>query len=531
MPSYFRSDDDVRIFFLKELDTPQKKKKYARLKTFFVQSVRRPGTRGHFFFHRKCATLGGAPILIFEPQGPIDHGIFQGGITRFGETLFGTFRCTAPGYLELEVKKNISEANSLKFGRDMRRVIKRIAGIMQTGGDDRIRIVTPREKARVAREAAEKKRREAEALRERRRQLAEERRLKRELKRQQKEQKRQKNEQLKAARQQKKELKLSEQVAAEKARLEAAAQQSAPPKSPRTKAEAARQLRREKEERAAMARIERLQQEALAAEADGESVEADAAAEDARDLAGELVEHLRAAREPYTAVARACEGKNKVQVQAALFQMIARSPHKAAAQRLLSRVRSAAPDQLDGTIAQWVSQEEGRLSEINEAVDAARAEALSLEKLASRSGATAVVARESAAQLKVEELQARLTAAEAASGAEDATLADLRGAIAEAEDARRDAQIAARQQDVSRSLRSIQAGFDRMEEARDPVLDDPKKLRRRMRQDPSMRKALKRLRGAIAALRASGARRRSLTEVWSEHPDILWAQATILSAL
>lgn len=529
MPSYFRSDDDVRMFFLKELDTPEKKKKYTRLKTLFVQSVRRPGTRGHFFYHRRSLSLGGAPILIFEPQGPIDYGIFQGGITRFGETLFGTFRCTAPGYIQLEIKKNLSDPNRLKFARDIRKAIKSISGIMQTGGDDRVIIITPRQKALKAREAAEKKRREVEAIRERRHQLAEERRLKRELKRQKQEQQREKNEQLRKARKQKrKEAALSKQVAAEKARRQAKAAEEEPPRS---KAEAARKLRREKEEKAAMARIERLQKEALAAEADGESVEADAAAEEARDLTAELIEHLRTAQEPHRAVARACKGKNKVQIQAALFQMIARSSNKAAAQRLLARVRPAAPDRLDATIAQWVSDEDARLSELHEAVNTAKAEALALEKLASRSGAAAMTAREEAAQLKLDELQARLTAAEAASDEEGASLEELREAISEAEKARRDVQIAARQRDVSRALRAIQEGVNRMEEARDPALDNPKLLRRRMRQDPLMRKGLKRLRSAISALRASGAKRRALTEVWDEHPDILWAQATILSAL
>ena len=49
MPSFFRSAEDVRIFFLKETDTPEKKKQYDRLKTIFSQSIRRGGVKGSFW--------------------------------------------------------------------------------------------------------------------------------------------------------------------------------------------------------------------------------------------------------------------------------------------------------------------------------------------------------------------------------------------------------------------------------------------------------------------------------------------------
>lgn len=504
MPSFFRSAEDVRIFFLNETDTPEKKRQYSRLKTIFEQCVRRPGARGSFFFHRKSGSLGGAPILIFEPQGPVDRGIFQEGITRFGETLFGTFHCTATGYIELEVKKNLSDANALKYSRDIRKAIKRIAGIMQTGGDDRVQIITPREKARRAREAAEQKRREAEEARERRRRQAEQRSIKRALKKDRK-----------AA---------AAQIEAEKARRAKVDAQKPPPaeekKSPR-------QLRREKEEEAEAAQIERLQKEAEASEADGEAVEATAAAEDARDLAAELAEQLQQARSPARAVAKVCKGKNIVQLQAALFKLVAQGPHREEAGRLLARVRGAKPAQLDAIVSQWQRDEDERLAELRGAAAEAEAEALALEKLASRTEAAAMSAREEAANLKVSELQARLAAVE------DPEAADaLRDALAAAESARRVAEIAARQQDASRALRALRAGLATLEAtATGDQIQNPSWLRKAMRSDPSMRKGLKRLRRAISGLRKAGARRSALTVVWEEHPDLLWAQATILAAI
>lgn len=179
MPSFFRTAEDVRILFLRETDTPEKKKQYDRLKTIFAQSVRRGGVRGHFFFHRRSASLGGAPILILEPQGPVDRGIFQEGLTRFGETLSGTFHTPQPGHLVFETKKNLSEADALKYRRAIRRVIANITGMMASGGDDRIQIITPAHKAQRAREAAEARRADAEAARDKRRALKEARAQKR----------------------------------------------------------------------------------------------------------------------------------------------------------------------------------------------------------------------------------------------------------------------------------------------------------------------------------------------------------------
>ncbi|MFT4976982.1 MAG: hypothetical protein ACI8S6_002887 [Myxococcota bacterium] len=166
MPSFFRTAEDVRIFFLQETDTLEKKRQYDRLKTIFVQSIRRAGVRGNFFFHRKCGSLGGAPILILEPQGPVDRGIFQEGITRFGETLSGTFHTTSPGHIVFETKKNVSDSSVNKYRREIRRLIAKMTGMMGSGGDDRIKIVTPAEKARRARAQANARREEAAQARE-----------------------------------------------------------------------------------------------------------------------------------------------------------------------------------------------------------------------------------------------------------------------------------------------------------------------------------------------------------------------------
>ncbi|MDG1479466.1 MAG: hypothetical protein P8R54_07740 [Myxococcota bacterium] len=180
MPSFFRSDVDVKIVFDKSRSlTSEEKAQKKRLMIPFDQSVRRAGTKGNFFFARKNATVGG-PILILEPQGPVDRGIFQGGITRFGEILNGTFECPKPGFLILYIKKNINEANKLKFGRDIRKAIKKATGMMTSGGEDRITIITPKDKERTAREAATEKKRLAAVVRERKEQQNAQRKLKRE---------------------------------------------------------------------------------------------------------------------------------------------------------------------------------------------------------------------------------------------------------------------------------------------------------------------------------------------------------------
>ena len=161
MPSFFRTAHDVRIFFLDEAESAEDQKQRKRLDTVFRQCVRRSGTRGNFFFHRRCASLNGKPFLILEPQGPVDRGIFQEGITRFGETLSGTFHCPRTGYLVLEIRKNISPANAIKFSRGIRRLIARLTGMMTSGGDDRVIIQTPAETARQARSQAEAHQEEA----------------------------------------------------------------------------------------------------------------------------------------------------------------------------------------------------------------------------------------------------------------------------------------------------------------------------------------------------------------------------------
>ena len=177
MPSFFNSAEKVKIFFLKEKDTPEKRKVFARLMTIMKRCVRVSGTKGNFFFHRNCRSLKGKPIMIMEPQGPIDRGIFQEGISRFGETLEGKFRCTKTGYLRLEVNKNLTENNILKFSRAIRRIIGEMTGTMTTGSDDRVQIITPKvrleqakAKAAARKQAMEQKKQELE---ERRRKVAE----------------------------------------------------------------------------------------------------------------------------------------------------------------------------------------------------------------------------------------------------------------------------------------------------------------------------------------------------------------------
>ncbi|MFT5680115.1 MAG: hypothetical protein ACI8RZ_001020 [Myxococcota bacterium] len=150
MPSFFRTAEDVRIYFLGLTNTPERKKQHRRLDTVYRQCIRRAGTRGHFFFHRRCSSLKGRPFLILESQGPVDRGIFQEGITRFGETLSGTFECPKPGYLILVVHRSVNAANVSKYSRIMRKLIAQLTGMMTSGGDDRVIIRTAEQAARMA---------------------------------------------------------------------------------------------------------------------------------------------------------------------------------------------------------------------------------------------------------------------------------------------------------------------------------------------------------------------------------------------
>ena len=174
MPSFFRTAEDVRIYFLGLTNTPERKKQHRRLDTIYRQCVRRAGTKGNFFFHRRCATIKGRPILILEPQGPIDRGVFQEGITRFGETLWGRFRCPRPGYIILVVDKAVTPANAAKYSRLIRKLIAQLTGLMTSGGDDRVIIRTAAQDARMAKaEAAEREETARQELETARRLLAE----------------------------------------------------------------------------------------------------------------------------------------------------------------------------------------------------------------------------------------------------------------------------------------------------------------------------------------------------------------------
>lgn len=161
MPSYFNSEEAIKVFFAKETDTAEKKKMYRKLHGIWTRAVRVGGTKGSFYYQRSCSSIKGKPILIFEPQGGIDRGLFQ-EISRFGEVLEGKFVCLKNGYIELHVSKDLNQSNLLKYARSIRSVIADVSGIMSGGGDDRVTIVTPRVKANKAKSKrlAEQKKRE-----------------------------------------------------------------------------------------------------------------------------------------------------------------------------------------------------------------------------------------------------------------------------------------------------------------------------------------------------------------------------------
>ena len=161
MPSYFNSGEAVRVFFTKETKTAEQKKMYNKLLRIWSRAVRVGGTKGGFYYQRSCSTLKGKAILIFEPQGGVDNGIFQ-EISKIGETLEGKFVCTKNGYIELHVQKESNESTRLKYSRSIRKIIASISGIMSGGSDDRVSIITPKVKAQRIKEKQLQKKREQE---------------------------------------------------------------------------------------------------------------------------------------------------------------------------------------------------------------------------------------------------------------------------------------------------------------------------------------------------------------------------------
>ena len=490
MPSFFRNDEDVRIFVLGEKDTPEKKKKHARLLTVFQQCVRRPGTKGQFFFQRRSTCLGGAPILIFEPQGPIDRGIFQGGISRFGETLQGTFRCTAPGYIELEVKTNLSAANAVKFSRAIRKVIKQVAGVMQTGGDERVRIITPGEKSRLAKEKqAAKKKALAEAQDQRR------------------------------AVQQRR-----------KASRKPKPSRSVAPDSPAAIAKK-KARRRAARNRATQAQRERQEVVADIEQHTAQSQQTHAAAQTEHQNVTHLLARLRTARMPIRALAQACAGLDPTQVRAMLETEHRRGTHPALAARLLEHVRDATPQTIAPIIARWEQEEARRTQALEAVVEDVTERAVALEKQAIRAEMALMDAREAAAQLQVEALQAHVQAALEQTSVDDVQLETLQAQLQHAERQQHNLGVQAQTLDVVRALRALRASLLRLERTEGVAAHSPAHRRQLFVEDMEMRRCLKRLARVLSNLETVGEATFIVENAWLALSDIRWARADIQAAL
>jgi hypothetical protein len=197
MPSYFNSEEAIRVFFMKETNTAEQKKLYNKLLRIWSRAVRVGGTKGGFYYQRSCSTIKGKAILIFEPQGGVDNGIFQ-EISRIGETLEGRFVCTKNGYIELHIQKDLNDSNLIKYSRSIRKIIASISGIMSGGSDDRVKIITPKVKARKLKEEQLQKQRireEQKALKQKKKDDADEKKRLREERKKAAEELREKNKQ------------------------------------------------------------------------------------------------------------------------------------------------------------------------------------------------------------------------------------------------------------------------------------------------------------------------------------------------
>ncbi|MEL6343245.1 MAG: hypothetical protein AAFV53_08910 [Myxococcota bacterium] len=507
MPSFFRTADDVRIMFGSGPEDAEEKKQKRRLRKIFEQCVRRPGTRGNFFFHKKCASIGGKPILIMEPQGPVDRGIFQEGITRFGETLSGTFECPKTGYLILEVKKNLSTANALKYSRFIRRTVGRVAGIMNSGGDDRVEIITPKIKADRAREAAEEKRRQAEEAKEKRRLLAERRKQARAERALRAKEKKQPKKRVKKPHRQKPPV------------------EAAPVKKPRidkttTKKEKARievAYIERLHDRADEIQARREELEAEIEDAMASSLEASADAEEARDAVDEATDALRIAEAELSQLEGGGGGDDV----------------SAAAGRLQDALQGVPADQHLAAKQTWLQQERDRIAAEQKRLKAEEANAVALARAAAEKRLRAMRSKEEAAKLRVQEAQQKLKAAEAeledASIAEETEVERLRTAAIIAETARTEVAIAAGSLNASAAIKDVIAGLRNLEarglEPED--LEDEGDLRRLIRSEPLLNSAIRRLNEARRSLETAGAPMGTLTMIWMDHPEVLWAQPII----
>ncbi len=495
MPSFFRSDEDVRIFFLKETDTPEKKKQYKRLKTIFDQCVRRPGTKGNFFFHRKCASLGGAGILIMEPQGPVDRGIFQGGITRFGETLSGQFECPATGFLILHVKKNVNEANKKKFGRDIRKLVAKVSGSMSSGGEDRVQIITPKDKELAAKEAAEEKKQQAEDARKR----TEEERVRRKLKR----------EELNRKKAEKRAEKVETAPPAPEPREEAPRKADKPRPAPKSRAKKAEAPAPEPEPKITPQQVEErweaadtsqegwLESESKAQDQAANAIASSARAEAARESADEShdalqksTKHLHDLREAL----KKAGGRAKVDLQ------------------------------------QEIVREEAKEKALEAEFQRASAEATALEMEAAAQAEALAVAREEAIARQVEAAQARLAAAkaeaEAADGDEDA---DGEEAARELADATRQLALAQAEQGIAAALKEIDAalsGIDHETESGE-FKSTRVYIGALLWENKGLKKGIERLRESAGLIEAPSDRVRILATHWAHHPDIEWAESAV----
>ena len=498
MPSFFRSDVDVKIVFDKSRSlTSEEKTQKRRLMIPFDQSVRRAGTKGNFFFARKNSTVGG-PILILEPQGPVDRGIFQGGITRFGEILNGTFECPKPGFLILYVKKNINEANKLKFGRDIRRVIKTATGMMTSGGEDRITIITPKDKERTAREAAIEKKRLAAEVRERTQQQNAQRKLKRE--------------ELKRRRAEKR---------AEKARQAPVKSEPAPPPSdkPRKKPKARQarpKPRREKPEpkpkpvvtpqqveaqweAADTSQEDWLESESRAHELEANTISIDAQAvqhreeaETSQDALQQSTKHLYALRKAF----KKAGGRAKFDLE----KEIVREEAKEAELKL-------------------------RTAKLNEI-------AIATEEKATKQSEALALAREEAMAKQIEAAQARLEAAkteqEAASGdgdnAEGSETTDR-----ELADAERQLALAQAEKDIVSALKLIETALSGLDHysASQEFKSTRIYIGALLWENKALKKSIEKLREAVQRIESPSDRIRIMATHWAHHPSIEWAESAV----
>ncbi|MFT5686490.1 MAG: hypothetical protein ACI8RZ_007446, partial [Myxococcota bacterium] len=405
-------------------------------------------------------------------------------------------------FLILYVKKNISESNKLKFGRDIRKAIKKATGMMTSGGEDRIKIVTPKDKELAARAAATEKKQLAAEARERKEQQNAQRKIKREeLKLKRAEKRAQKAE--RAQTESTEEARTEAPRKAEKSRKTEKPRRERTPRAEKPEPEPKPVVTPEQVEarweEAGTTQEGWLESEAKAQDLEANAISVGARAEAFRDQADESQEAL--------------EGSTK---------------HLHDLREALKKAGGRAKFDLQKEIAREETKKQTLQAEFQRLNEAA----LALEAETSQQTEALAQAREEAMVKQVEAAEARLEAAKAEqeSASEDDDDPEASEETArEIADAARQLAVAKAELDIVASLKQINTalvGIDHDSESQE-FKSTRVYIGALMWENKQLKKGVEKLREAVSRIESASDRIRILATHWAHHPEIEWAESAV----